>query len=254
MKVITVCSAKGGVGKTTVTANLGVGIAQRGFPVLLIDLDSQNALRWHLGGVDEADVDGISAMGVLQRKLTDAVFVSPFGVDFIPYGIVDEPHRKAFEQYLAHDPDWLISALVHAGLPSNTIVLLDTPPGPTVYLKQALRASHFALLVILADMASYTTVNALELLIRDFSQGNPSFIGSAYVLNQGGSSQLATDVIATLRAHYGIRVLPDTIRQSGEVEDALAFERPLLHYNPECDAAVDMQRMVDWIINFLNRF
>ena len=39
VKVVSVINHKGGVGKTTLTANLGAGLAARGRKVLLIDLD-----------------------------------------------------------------------------------------------------------------------------------------------------------------------------------------------------------------------
>src|SRR3569832_2809239 len=41
VKGVSVINHKGGVGKTTLTANLGAGLAARGRKVLLIDLDSQ---------------------------------------------------------------------------------------------------------------------------------------------------------------------------------------------------------------------
>jgi cellulose biosynthesis protein BcsQ len=48
MQVVSVIAAKGGVGKTTVTANLCIALAASGRQVLAIDLDPQNALRFHL--------------------------------------------------------------------------------------------------------------------------------------------------------------------------------------------------------------
>ncbi len=44
MQVVAIINHKGGVGKTTLTANLGAGLAARGQRVLLVDLDSQGSL------------------------------------------------------------------------------------------------------------------------------------------------------------------------------------------------------------------
>lgn len=53
MKVITVMNYKGGVGKTTLTANLGAEIANRGHRVLLIDLDPQANLTFSFYSVEQ---------------------------------------------------------------------------------------------------------------------------------------------------------------------------------------------------------
>lgn len=69
-KVIAVANQKGGCGKTSVTANLGIGLAMAGEKVLLIDADPQGSLTVSLGYPDPDNIPQTLAtimMGIINE-------------------------------------------------------------------------------------------------------------------------------------------------------------------------------------------
>ena len=100
MKVVAVVSAKGGVGKTTLTANLATALQHQGAPtVLVVDLDPQNALGLHFGA-DPGALAGISRASLAGDSWGSVCQQSPSGVHVLPYGVVNEADRVAFERHL----------------------------------------------------------------------------------------------------------------------------------------------------------
>lgn len=246
MEILAFMSGKGGVGKTTLAANVAVALTQRKQRVLLIDLDPQNAQRFHLG-MDPEEVAGLAREGVGPASIFD----SPFEVSFIPFGRLREDELEEFESHLRLYPDWLAQGLESLGQDSFDYILLDTPPGPTVFLQQALAVATRALMVVLADAASFATIPKAMRLVSEYTAGNPNFRAVHVLLNQlPMRGKLGHQVQSELLAQYPGQIIPTAVHRDFRVAQALAFERPVLQYEPGCKASLDLQYIADWLLNF----
>lgn len=247
MRIVSVVSAKGGVGKTTICANLCTALCLHGQSVLGVDLDPQNALRFHLG-LSPDEPRGSARAVLAGEPLHTACVGGRQGVVVLPYGDVDEDQRLRFEDLLEQEPHWLSSAMAELGLPRDAWVLVDTPPGPSVYIQQALTAAHVALVTTLADAASYATLPIMDRLIATYSASRPDFLGAAYVINQvNRARQLAKDVTQVMQAHLGEQVI-GLVHQDQAVSEALASNQSVLEYDQHSQSTRDFSQLARWLI------
>lgn len=247
-RIVSVVSPKGGVGKTTVAANLAAALASAGRAVLLVDLDPQNAARLH-HQMPLADGGGLAVQTLLNQPWANAAFRGPYGVDCLPFGALTDHDRRSFEQVLNSNPQWLRQNLDALGLTPGSIVVVDTAPGGTAYLPQALEASDISLCVLLPDAASFVTLPAMARWYLEASESNPN-LRSYYLLNRmNGARMLCRDVATALTRDLGDRMLPVEINFDSAVEEALASQCPILKYAPESPASRDFAALADWLVN-----
>ena len=92
-QIIAVVNQKGGVGKSTTCANLGVGLAQAGKKVLVVDADPQASLSISLGH-HQPDNLPVTLSDMMGKVLTDqtiapgeGILRHPEGIDLMPSNI-----------------------------------------------------------------------------------------------------------------------------------------------------------------------
>ncbi|WP_186224637.1 cellulose biosynthesis protein BcsQ [Burkholderia gladioli] len=251
MKVVSVVSAKGGVGKTTLAANLASVIASQGRHVVAIDLDPQNSLRLYFG-VPLDSVDGLSRAGLAGSLWQGAMVDGDDGVTVLAFGALVEQEQHLFERRLDDDPGWLARGIADLRLGEEDIVIIDTPPGSSAFTRAALTAAHFAVNVVFADAASYAAIPQMQRMIDAYAASRPEFIGEGYVVNQiDQSRQLNKDVLRVLRDMLGKHMFPGVIHDDEGVSESLACNTTIVRYDPVSQVSADLRACAAWLLDAL---
>jgi chromosome partitioning related protein ParA len=144
MKVAGVISTKGGVGKTTVVANLGGLAADAGLRVMLIDLDIQPTLSSYFDLLKPAQA-GIYELLALNEYRAERV-VSHTSVTNLDVIFSNDP-RGQLQSLLLHAPDGRLRLrhLLPLFARDYDLVLIDTQGARGVLLEAGLLASEVAI-------------------------------------------------------------------------------------------------------------
>lgn len=239
MPLICVCSPKGGVGKTTLTANLIYALARTGSKVLALDFDVQNALRLQFG-VPVADERGYVAASSESSDWSQSVLSATSNIFVLPYGEVSEPQRLAFEDKLVHDEHFVSRGLNALLNYPGLIIIADFPPGPSPALKALSPLADLHIITLLADSASMAVLPHVEnnrLTGASLNQRQ----GEYFVINQTDSRrQVSRDIAAFMEERLGNRLL-GVIHRDESVIEANASQKSIFDFNPNSAAAFDIE-------------
>lgn len=143
MQVIAVISTKGGVGKTTIAANLGGFIADAGLRVLLVDLDMQPTLSSYYELTSRAPCGIYELLAFNERDI--ARLASNTVIGHLDVILSNDEHRQ-LNTLLLHAPDGRLRLrhLLPVFQPHYDLVLLDTQGARSVLLEMAVLASEQA--------------------------------------------------------------------------------------------------------------
>lgn len=197
VKVVSVINHKGGVGKTTLTANLGAGLAARGRKVLLLDLDSQASLtvsfftqsEWQSDLVPHRTIkdwfEGLAGDGSdsLSSLVASPQRVAPFLTS--TSGSIDlvAAHRDlsevdtALAAQLLIDPAGYLAAhrrlregLSEKAFADYDVALIDCAPNFGLIAKNAVAASDMLLIPTRPDYLSINGIDSLGRKVQQFAQ------------------------------------------------------------------------------------
>ena len=194
---ITIASGKGGTGKTTVSANLGIALAQLGNNVIILDADIEMAnLELHLGL--EGMKTTLHTVLAGEADIKDAIYKGPEGIRVVPAGMsIDSLKKVEYEKLkdvLAELKDMC------------EILIIDVPSGIGRPVIVTLSAGEEILLVTTPEISAMSDVLKTKIVARKLGA---NILG--VVLNRAlfDRNDLAVNEVETILETKVVSVIPE---------------------------------------------
>ncbi|HIQ60149.1 MAG TPA: ParA family protein [Candidatus Enterenecus faecium] len=260
-EIIAVVNQKGGVGKTTTCANLGIGLAQAGKKVLLVDCDPQASLSISLG-IRQPDKlaftlsDAMAQIlmddqpGAEERKMDHHLVSHPEGIDLMPSDI----RLSAMEVSLvnAMSRETVLRQYLQRFKGQYSHILLDCPPTLGMLTINALAAADR---VIIPVQAEYLPAKGLEQLLQTVNkvrrQINPNLQIDGILLTMvDNRTNFARETAALLRDTYGskIKVFSTEIPHSVRAKETSAEGKSIFAHDPNGKVAEAYQNLTQEVM------
>lgn len=239
--VLAVSNQKGGTGKTTTCENLGIGLAQEGKKVLLVDTDPQASLTVALGypRPDELPFTLSDAMEKIMMEQPiapgEGLLHHPEGVDLMPANIMLSGLEVSLVN--AMNREKILKQYLDTVRREYDFILLDCMPSLGMLTVNALAAADQVLIPV---QAQYLSAKGLEQLLQTISkvrrQINPKLKIEGILLTMVDSrTNYAKEISALIREAYGnnIKVFSTDIPRSVRAAEISAEGKSIFQHDPK---------------------
>ena len=244
-KVIGISNQKGGVGKTTTAVNLGIGLADNGKKVLLIDADPQGSLSICLG-YKEPDKITESLVEIIDMVVNEDEIREGFGiihysenVDLLPSNIGLSSVEISMVNIMSRE--LVLRQYIEQIRDKYDYIVIDCSPSLGVMTINALACADTVLIPV---QAAYLPVKGLQQLIKTIytvkRRLNPDLEIEGILLTMVDSrTNYAKDIVLEVNDAYGktIPVFPIEIPLSVRAAEISAVGSSIYDYDPKGKAA-----------------
>ena len=255
-RVIAVSNQKGGVGKTVSCVNLGIGLAQAGKKVLLIDADPQVSMTVSLGYPEPDEMEYSLAtmmMNVVndeQLNMDKTILHHKEGVDLIPANI----ELSAIEVSLVNvmSRELILRTMVEQLRKFYDFIIIDCMPSLGMMTINALACADSVLIPV---QAAYLPVKGLQQLIKTISrvkkQLNPKLKIEGILLTMvDNRTNYAKDISALVVENYGskVRIFENSIPMSVRAAEISAEGVSIYEHDPNGKVASAYQSLTEEVL------
>ena len=254
MKTIALANQKGGVGKSTTAASLGVGLARQGKKVLLVDADAQGNLTQMLGWAqpDELSPTLADLMGkvITDQPITpgEGILVHREGVHLLPANI----ELSAMEVTLVNtmSRETVLKQYLSSVSDKYDFALIDCMPSLGMLTINALTAADSVIIPVQAD---YLPARGLEQLLKTVArvkrQLNPKLEVDGILLTMVDNRTIfSREMCQKVRQNYGTRVLMSEIPRSVRAAEISAVGKSIYEYDPNGKATQAYEKLTKEVL------
>jgi cellulose synthase operon protein YhjQ len=249
VNVVAIKGSGGGVGVTTIVAQLTAQLTAQHRRALAFDFSPSNVLRLHFG-MPWSDDTGLAPQVLSGKPWHKAAFRSAGAIDFVPFGRVNGGMTTSdFSAFLNRDKEWFANRIKELDMPPDSLVICDCPAAEEILQAQVMSTARLALVVVAPDAISYASATiAVETALF---QG----AGEVFLLLNGFDSTRALDRDISLLLHNEsrYRFVPVTIHRDEHLREAVACKQTVLEYAPASRAAYDFDALAAWLYIHLSQ-
>jgi chromosome partitioning protein len=241
---------KGGTGKTSISSSYAYRLAERGYRVLMLDLDSQGHATKCLG--KEGGSFERTLHDVLIRKTPiDEVTIPTAmpGLSLVPANLAMSTIDLALMPLAGRE--FRLRNALQGFAAKYDFVVMDAPPSFGLLNLNALMAADDLVIPVLADFLSYDglrllfeTVQGLE---TDLSHQLENIFIVVNAFNQ--TYKIAREALDALRTHYADYLLRTVVRQCTKFAQASSEGCPIFGYDPDSKGAADIDAVQEEIFD-----
>lgn len=237
---------KGGTGKTSLSTAYAFCLAEKGYQVLMVDLDSQGHAAKCLGYEAEEVDHTLYEVLVKRMPLQEVLLPCPLKeIDLVPSNLRMSTIDLALMPL--HSREFRLQQAFESLKKNYDYIIMDAPPSFGLLNLNALVATHDLFVPVLADFLSFHGLKLLFETVTDLENDLQLCLERIHVVinHYNPTTRIARQARSALEEHYQDYLLKTVVRQCTKFAQASSEGLPISAFDPSSKAACDIEALID---------
>lgn len=237
-KIVAFSNQKGGVGKTTTCVNLSAYLANKGYKVLIVDLDPQGNATSGLGFAKGEIKQSVYNVMIDETPIEEVVVKTCVeGLELLPSSI--DLAGAEVELVYIKDREHVLKKILEKAKKHYDFITIDCPPSLGLLTINALAAADSALIPIQSEYYALEglsqLMNTIRLVVKHL---NADLKIEGVVLTMNDSRALISKQISSeIRKFFGKKVYETVIPRNIRLAEAPSHGVPIMLHDTRCTGA-----------------